>query len=64
MSNRLNYKIVIGHYLDEDPTIKHSSEDCVDTVYMIDTGNGTYPEMYATREEAEAQLEELNNSRN
>ena len=57
------YKIVVGHYLDEDPTIKHS-EDCEDIVYMIDTGNGTYPVMYATREEAQAKLEELNITRN
>jgi hypothetical protein len=57
------YKIVIGHYLDEDPTIKHD-ENCEDIVYMIDTGNGTYPVTFTTREEAQAKVEELNNTRN
>ena len=63
MNNRLAYKIVIRHYLDEDPTIEHN-EYCEDIVYMIDTGNGTYPVAYAKREEAQAKLEELNNTRN
>ena len=63
MNNRLAYKIVIGHYLDEDPTVKHN-ENCEDILYMIDTGNGTYPVAYAKREEAEAKLGELNNTRN
>ena len=63
MSNRLNYKIVVGHYLDEDPTVKHD-ENCTDITYMIETGYGVYPVTFATMEEAQAKLEELNNTRN
>jgi len=63
MNHRLAYNIIIGHYLDEDPTIKHN-EHCTDIVYMIDTGNGTFPKAFSTREEAQAKLEELNNTRN
>ena len=63
MNNRLAYKIVKRHYLDEDPTIKHD-ENCSDIVYMIDTGYGKIPKAFATREEAGTKLEELNNNRN
>jgi hypothetical protein len=63
MNNRLNYKVVVRHYLDEDKTIKHD-EYCTDIVYMIDTGYGKYPVAYAKREEADAKLVELNNTRN
>ena len=63
MSNRLNYKIVEEHYLDEDKTIEHD-ENCADIVYRIDTGYGSYPKAFGTLEEAQAQLEELNNTRN
>jgi hypothetical protein len=63
MSNRLAYKIVQRHFLDEDKTIKHD-ENCTDIVYMIDTGSGKFPVAFGTFEEAEAKLEELNNTRN
>src|SRR5215813_491897 len=63
MSNRLAYKIVVRHFLDEDKTIKHT-EQCTDIVYMIETGYGVFPKAFSTCEEAQAQLEELNNTRN
>jgi hypothetical protein len=60
--NNGGYKIVIGHYLDEMPNMIHG-EDCEDIIYMIDTGNGTYPTTFRTREEAQVKLEELMNTR-
>ena len=61
--NNGGYRIVVRHYLDELPHMKHN-EQCEDIVYMIDTGNGKYPVAYSIREEAQAKLEELNNTRN
>ena len=63
MSNRLNYKIVEEHYLDEDKTITHD-DNCTDIVYRIDTGYGSYPKAFTSLKEAQAQLEELNKTRN
>ena len=57
------YKIVVRHFLDEDPTIKHT-EQCEDIIYMIDTGYGKYPVAFSSLEEAQAKLEELINTRN
>ena len=57
------YKIVKEHFLDEDPTIKHN-DNCTDIIYRIDTGYGSYPVAFSTREEAQAKLTELMNTRN
>ena len=57
------YKIVKEHFLDEDPDIKHN-DNCTDIVYRIDTGYGSYPVAFSTREEAQAKLDELVNTRN
>ena len=61
--NNGGYRIVVRHYLDELPNMEHN-EQCEDIVYMIDTGNGKYPVAYSTREEAQAKLNELMNTRN
>jgi len=61
--NNGGYRIVVRHYLDELPNMKHN-EQCEDIVYMIDTGNGKFPVAFGTREEAQAKLDELMNTRN